>query len=99
MNLKINMKTNHLLAIVGYSGWCGLGFIRGKNSYLYSHKKYESDKPYLYSDLVIEGLIGVFFYANPIFLPLNLYKEIYRLEINIRNLEKEKKSLFYNSLI
>jgi len=52
----------------------------------------------MYSSLVGHGFIGVIFYVHPILLPFNLYKEIYRLEINMRNLEDEKKSRFYNEL-
>jgi len=38
-------------------------------------------------------------YANPVLLPLTIHKEFYRLEINARNLENEKKSSYYNELI
>ena len=92
------MKTKHYLSIIGVSCWSGLGFIRGVNSYKYYHNKYERDKPCLYTSLVGNGFIGVIFYVNPVVLPFNVYKEIYRLEINVRDLENEKKSCFYNEL-
>lgn len=38
-------------------------------------------------------------YGHPIFLPIILHIELYRLEINSRNLENEKKSRYYNELI
>ena len=103
MNMKFKdyllfMKTKYYLSIIGVSCWSGLGFIRGVNSYKYEHNKWEAEKPLLYSSLVGHGIVGVIFYVHPILLPFNIYKEIYRLEINIRDLENEKKSRFYNEL-
>jgi len=72
--------------------WSGLGFIRGVNSYNYS---YES--PYLYSSSFMYGMFGILIYVNPIFLPITTYKELNRLEINIRNLKKNDKD--YNKLL
>lgn len=85
--------------MIGYSGWCGLGFIRGVHSYKYTHNKYDKNEPYIYSNSIIEGFFGIVMYANPILLPFAIHKELYRLEINIRNLENEKKSRYYNDLI
>jgi hypothetical protein len=99
------MKFNYIkikkysIPLIGYTFWCGLGFIRGVNSHKYSTNKYEKDKPYLYSNIIIEGFFGIILYGNPILLPFTVYKEVYRLESNIRNLEDEKKSGFYNDLI
>lgn len=90
-----NMKNKYFIATICYTSWCGLGFIRGINSYKYDKIK----EPYIYSDSIIDGLIGIFVYGNPILLPLFIHKELYRLEVNIRNLENEKKSKFYNKLI
>ena len=95
----MNMKTKHYLSIIGVSCWSGLGFIRGINSHKYHHNKYQAKKPLMYSRLVTNGFLGFIFYINPIFLPFTIWKEIYRLEINMRNLEDEKKSEFYNGLI
>jgi len=93
------MNYKYKILIVGYTSWCGLGFIRGINSYKYNHYKYEKEKPYLYSNSVIDGIFGIIMYSNPLLLPISFYKELYRLEINIRNLENEKNSRYYNDLI
>ena len=93
------MKNKYLIGVICYSSWCGLGFIRGINYYKYTHNKYEKDKPYVYSYSIIDGLLGIIIYANPILLPISIHKELYRLEVNIRNLESEKNSKFYNNLL
>jgi hypothetical protein len=89
----------HKIFVIGYTGWCGLGFIRGINYYKYSHNKYEKTKPYIYSTSMMNGLFGIIIYANPISFPVTLYKELYRFEVNIRKLESEKKSMYYNHLL
>ena len=83
------------LPVIGYVGWCGLGFIRGTNSY--RHHKYEKEE-YLYLNSACYGFCGILLYANPFLLPVSLYKEMYRFEVNARNLEKDKKSDYYNNL-
>lgn len=93
------MKLKHSIMILGYTGWCGLGFNRGVNSYKNTYNKYDLKENYLYSNSIIYGLFGGFIYANPFFVPILIYKELYRLEINIRNLESEKKSNFYNDVL
>ena len=87
-----------LLPILGYSSWCGLGFIRGINSYKYNHNKDEKKENYLYINSVCYGFFGVSIYCNPFLLPVTVYKEIYRLEVNTRNLENEKNTSYYNNL-
>jgi hypothetical protein len=72
--------------------WSGLGFIRGVNSYNYSYKA-----PYLYSSSFMYGMFGICLYVNPVFLPFIIYKELNRLEINIRNLNN-KNDKDYNKL-
>ena len=95
---KMNIKKS--LSMIGYAGWCGLGFMRGIQSYKYNIRKYKKeDELCLYTDSIFKGVFGMFVYGNPIFFPLTLYKEIYRLEINTRNLETEKSSSFYNDLL
>jgi len=96
MNL---IKSNkHFLGLVIYTSWCGLGYIRGINNHKYNHSKYHSaNEPYLYSSLVIDGIFGMMVYANPLCLPFTLHKELYRLEINVRKLEKNKK--YYELLL
>jgi hypothetical protein len=90
-------KKQIMLLVTG-SSWTLLGFKRGLNSYDYNYDKFKSIKkdPYLYISKGQQGLIGIFLYINPLFLPINIYKEIYRLEVNIRGLEEEKKSEYYN---
>ena len=80
--------------IIGYTSWCGLGFYRGVNYY-----KYKTKTNYLYTDSFTQGFFGVLIYANPAFLPTITYRELYRLEVNMRNLQDEKKSVYYNSII
>ena len=87
------------VAAIGFTSWCGVGFIRGVNNYKYTHYKYDNEKPFIYFSCFINGLFGIIMYANPILLPICIYKEMYRLEVDIRNLETEKKSNFYNDLI
>jgi hypothetical protein len=87
-------KTKLLIASTIHLSWCALGFMRGLNSYNY--KKYK--ETYLYTDKFFYGLAGICIYGNPFFLIITLPKELYRLEVNIRNLEQEKDSDYYNTL-
>lgn len=80
--------------IIGYTSWCGLGFYRGLNYY-----KYKTKTNHLYTDSFIQGFFGLFIYTNPVFLPFTTYKELYRLEVNMRNLQEEKKSDYYNTIL
>ena len=92
------MKIKYSIPILCYTTWCGLGFIRGVNYYKYNKYKYDENKTYLYSDATVDGFFGIILYANPVLLPITIHKEIYRLEINLRKLENEKKSKYYNDL-
>jgi hypothetical protein len=91
------MNNKKPLLMIGYSTWCGLGFIRGIKDYTYNHNKYKKD--YLYINLISNGFFGIIMYANPAFLPVSVYKEMYRLEVNLRNLQDEKNTSYYNNLI
>lgn len=91
--------------IYGYIFGMGmLGFKRGSREYTYSlerMKERKGDKDiqnFFYSTNFVEGLKGSFFYILPPTALFMLTKEIYRMEVNIRNLEDEKKSDFYNKL-
>ena len=95
MNLKINH--NHLK--IAYAGWCGLGFYRGTKAYDYSHNKNCRDESYMYIYSIGHGFRGSFYYFLPIFFPILIHKEFYRLEVNMRNIEKEKNSSYYNELL
>jgi len=95
------MNFQKFLPVMCYSSWCGLGFIRGINSYKYNLDKYknkENKENYLYLTSVCYGFFGIGLYFNPFLLPFSLHKEIYRLEVNLRNLEDEKKTEYYNNL-
>jgi len=81
------------LSMLGYTGWCGLGFIRGTNSYTYQYPQH-----YFYLNVVCYGIGGAVYYANPLFLPFTVYKEMYRFEVNVRQLEHEKKTDYYHVL-
>jgi hypothetical protein len=97
--MKVNSLVKNSILVIGTSVWCGLGFMRGINSHKYSHNKYAKNKDYLYTNSICYGVFGIITYANPFLLPITIYKEIYRLEINIRNLEDEKQTDFYNDLL
>lgn len=70
-----------------YAGWTTLGFVRGANYYKY----YEKEEPYMYCNAFGHGLLGGVLYANPVFLPLGIRKELYRAEVTFRNIEVDKK--------
>lgn len=92
------MKIKYVIASIGYTSWCGLGFVRGIQSHNYDHNKYYSDKPIMHIDSISHGIMGTLFYANPALFPIFIYKEIYRLEVNIRKLKDEKNTSKYNNL-
>jgi hypothetical protein len=75
--------------------WGTIGFIRGVQSY-----NFETTNPTkLYTDQLMNGLVGVFFYINPLTFTFMLYKEVYRLEVKAFNIKREKEGNFYNKLI
>lgn len=94
-----------IISLSIFTGWSILGFRRGMQQYTYRYNKNNNDSFYgtketfLYSTKILHGLLGTFLYINPLFLfPITL-KELYRLEVNIRNLEKEKNTEYYHELI
>jgi hypothetical protein len=89
------MSKKDILVLVTGTGWSVLGFKRGLQSYDYQVIRKE---PYLYLHKGQYGFAGLFLYMNPFLLPLTLYKEMYRLEVNLRGLEQEKKTDYYNQL-
>jgi hypothetical protein len=93
------MKIKYGIAIIGCTSWCGLGFIRGVNSYKYNNNIYDKNETFIYSTSILHGIFGLALYGNPILLPFFIHKEIYRLETDLRNLENEKKSSYYNNII
>jgi hypothetical protein len=88
--MKVNKKI-----VLGYIGWSGLGFIRGISFYNYFNNKTEKKENYLYVNSLCNGFFGIAIYANPVFFPVLLYKEVYRFEVNARNLKNEKTEKYY----
>jgi len=97
--MKMNPTVKNSLITIGSTCWCGLGFMRGINSHKYNYNKYEKNEDYLYINSICYGIFGITVYANPFLLPVTVFKEFYRLEINVRNLENKKKTDFYNELL
>jgi hypothetical protein len=94
------------ICIAMYVGWGALGFKRGLYSYDYKYNKninkgynYRITEPYLYSYKFAYGCFGVVLYLNPCLLFITIPKEIYRFEVNIRNLEDAKLTDYYNELL
>lgn len=98
-------NTKRIIVLIPILGWPALGFKRGVDSYnyhysnnrLYRHS--EKMKYPLYLDKLAWGVAGTFWYLNPLGLFLGLYKEVYRLEVNLRGLEDEKKTDYYNTVV
>ena len=92
--------TSKNLSYLSGTGWGLLGFKRGLNKYQY---EYDNDnyykKPFFYTDKIGFGIMGLLIYIIPSFLPITIYKEIRRLEINLRGLEEEKDTKYYNELL
>jgi len=81
--------------------WSLLAFNRGFNSYDYHNKSSSNLKTTtnsFYIDKVGWGLASIVIYLNPVTFFFVLYKEIYRLEVNLRGLEDEKKTEYYNKV-
>ena len=76
--------------------WGLYGYNRGIIEYNYRHR---DNIPVLYTPKLAYGFWGTFVYLNPALLFVVIPKELYRLEVNIRNLQDEKKTRFYNELI
>ena len=95
---RININPHCLIGI-----WPLLGFKRGMDSYNHHHSKndlYIKQKgPPLFIDKIGWGICSAGAYINPCTIPLILYKEVYRLEVNLRGLEEEKKKDYYNEVL
>lgn len=90
------LTRNNLLYLTG-TVWGMVGFNRGIIRYEYEHKY---DKvSYFYTDKICSGIAGLLIYINPAFLPFVVYKEIYRLEINLRGLEEKKDTQYYHNFL
>ena len=101
---KIPIK--HSIVFISTCAWGILGFKRGINSYNHDYlwrkySKYENPKKInsFYIDKISWGIAGSFAYLNPATFLFVLYKEVYRLEVNLRGLEDEKKTDYYNTVL
>ena len=99
MKFNKNILTRKNFLYLTGTGWGILGFNRGIDQYEYD-QKYDNyfKKPYFYTDKISSGIFGFMVYVIPSFLPFVVYKEIYRLEINLRGLEEEKSTRSYHKL-
>ena len=79
---------------LGVSIWGYIGFIRGLQSYNYNNSPVNR----LYTDKVLYGLLGTLFYVNPFTGLLMIYKEFYRLEVDILKLKIHQENDFYNNI-
>jgi hypothetical protein len=87
------------------TAWSVLGVHRGIKAYDYNLNKenqlYNDNYKdrYFYSVALFYGMAGFSVYINPFLLMITIPKEIYRLEVNLRGLEEEKKTDYFNQLI
>ena len=94
--------------------WGTLGFYRGVQQYNFENKQkiqtYKNDKirypeidffppTYFYTSTLVYGTSGFFFYLFPGTVPICFVKELYRVEINMRGIEAEKQTFFYNNML
>ena len=98
-------NTKKIIRVVTICGWPALGFKLGMNSYDYNYsnnrlyRHSEKMKYPLYLDKLVWGIVGMLWYLNPVGGFFGLYKEIYRLEVNLRNIEDEKLTAYYNEVM
>ena len=97
------MNNSKIITRLTISAWALLGLKRGLNSYDYNYlrnKMYRNSliEPF-YIDKAGWGFAGIIIYLNPATFLIVLYKEIYRLEVNLRGLEDEKKTDYYNKVL
>ena len=105
MNTPNNIKRGLMITT---SIWGTLGYYRGTREYEFEYNKNieyykKNDAPLnkpnrFYITNILYGLYGTLLYLNPVTVPVCLMKEIYRLEINLRRLEDEKKTTYYNAV-
>lgn len=62
--------------------WLGLGAFRGMQCY----KNNISKKHFLYSQSLLHGITGAFFYIIPLFIPICMYNEIRRAECFLKGI-------------
>ena len=65
----------------------------------YHDTTYTPIKPtYFYITSISYGFYGSIVYIFPLTAPICFMKEIYRIEINLRNISDEKKTKYYNTV-
>jgi len=83
--------------------WVILGFSRGIQSYNYSNRSKSTGDTQLYVttyvDKLLYGIGGSLVYVNPVMFPFMVYKEMYRMEVNIRGIESLKNTDYYKEVI
>ena len=81
------------------AAWGSLGFVRGMQFYDYEYKtNLHTRETYMYLERMRYGAGGTIAYMNPLISMFVAYKELYRCEVCLRNLEEEKKTIYYNIL-
>ena len=95
-------NTKRTIGLITIIGFPVLGFYRGIKSYDYNYsnnKIHKSPTKPIYTDKLLWGFGGMLWYLNPIGMFFGLYKEVYRLEVNLRGIEDEKKTAYYNEVL
>lgn len=85
----ITKKIQKPLLIGSAFCWGLLGFKRGCAKYDHLYSQPCLKELFLYRNKISTGIIGSLLYINPILLLPILYKEIYRFEVYLRNMDKE----------
>ena len=102
-------RKQQVATIATFGAWTSLGFYRGMRQYEHDRGNFnsitENIKPVVYSNQIVQfshrvmnGVLGMFIYANPICWIVIIPKELYRLEVNVRNMKSEKKRDYYHEI-
>lgn len=87
--------------------FASFGFYRGTQEYgnsINHHNelawgKHDIKRRYMYVDAIGNGFIGSFLYLNPVLLPMILYKELYRTELFLRDIEVKTSDTYYYRIL
>ena len=97
------MNNSKIITRLTITAWALLGLKRGVNSYDYNYSRNRLYRNSLvgpfYIDKAVWGFVGTMLYLNPVTFLFVLYKEVYRIEVNLRGLEDEKKRDYYNEVL
>ena len=77
------------------STWGSLGVYRGVQQYNYLEER-KNNSTYFYTSAAGNGFMGAFIYVNPLLAAITIPKELYRMEVVIRDLPKDH--YFYSIL-